>query len=107
LPFELLMLSLKHQLTNKHLDMKFLLTITLVALISFQSAAKPKMNANAKSWLMGSFILGGVATATTGAFLYGNKPKLGASLLAIGGTFTLTGALLNINGNGCKNMNKF
>jgi hypothetical protein len=56
---------------------------------------------------MGGFILGGVATATTGAFLYGNKPKLGASLLAIGGTFTLTGALLNINGNSCKKMNKF
>lgn len=105
MPFQLLVLSLKYQLTNKHLAMKFLLTLTLVALISFQSIAKP--NANAKSWLMGSFILGGVATATTGAFLYGNKPKLGASLLAIGGTFTLTGALLNINGNSCKKMNKF
>lgn len=87
--------------------MKRILLLVLISLISLSTFAKPKMNANAKSWLMGSFILGGVATATTGAFLYGNKPKLGASLLAIGGTFTLTGALLNINGNGCKNMNKF
>ena len=105
MPFKLLVLSLEHQITNKYLDMRFLLTLTLVALISFQSTAKP--NANAKSWLMGSFILGGVATASAGAFVYGNKPKLGYTLFAVGGTFTLTGALLNINGNSCKKMNKF
>lgn len=87
--------------------MKSFTTLLFLLLISFSLTAKPKMNANTKSWLMGSFILTGVATATSGAFLYKTKPKLGISLLAIGGTFTLTGALLNINGNNCKHLTKF
>ena len=87
--------------------MKLSTTILLLILMSFSLTAKPKMSSNTKSWLMGSFILTGVATATSGAFLYKTKPKVASTLLAIGGTFTLTGALLNINGNNCKHLNKF
>ena len=87
--------------------MKFILTLALIVLVSFNAIASPPLNAKQKGWLIGSLILGGVATATTGAFVYGNKPKLGYTLLGVGGTITLTGALLNIQGNGCKKSYKF
>jgi len=83
----------------------FLILVT--TLISFNAIANHPLNTNQKGWLIGGIILGGVATATTGAFLYGNKPRLGYALLGIGGTITLTGALLNIQGNGCKKPKKF
>ena len=76
-------------------------------MISFNAIANHPLNTNQKGWLIGGIILSGVVTATTGAIVYGNKPRLGYTLLGLGGTITLTGALLNIQGNGCKKLKRF
>ena len=80
--------------------------ILVITLISFNTFANP-LNTNQKGWLIGGIILSGVVTATTGAIVYGNKPRLGYTLLGLGGTITLTGALLNIQDNGCKKPKRF